>query len=423
MRDWNKLDEEHVWHPFGPLIADPPILIKKAKGCYLYTNEGKKILDMISSWWVNIHGHSNPKIAKAISKQARKMEQVIFAGFTHKPAIKLSESLLELLPKDQEKVFFSDDGSTSVEVAIKLAIQYWSILGEKRRKIIAIEGAYHGDTFGAMSVGDRNIFTAPFDKYMFDVEFIPFPSNEEKTLQALKTAVDDSTAAFIYEPLVQGAAGMRMYRPEVLEAMMSICREEGVVCIADEVMTGFGRTGKVFASDHCVSKPDLYCLSKGITGGFLPLGVTVANKRIVDEFRSDSYHKTFFHGHSYTANPLACAAANASMKITRSQETKDNLARIEQVHSNYMDELKTLANLQDCRNTGTISRIELKTNDSGYTSNLRNRIYRFFLDKGILLRPLGNVIYMIPPYIIGNDDLDYVYGELIEALRNNKFNA
>lgn len=418
MTNWNKTDKENIWHPFSPLAGNDPTLIKKGRGIYLHTYDGRKIIDAISSWWVNIHGHANKKIAKAISRQAWSLEQVIFAGFTHKPAIRLSKTLLKLLPPNQGKLFFSDDGSTSVEVAIKLAIQYWHNRGINRKKIIAIEGAYHGDTFGSMSVGDRGVFSLPFFPYLFEVEFIPFPKGDgAEALAAMQNLATEDTAAFIFEPLIQGAAGMRMYEPEVLDQLIRLVQDKGGICIADEVMTGFGRTGRIFASDYLKNKPDMFCLSKGITGGFLPMGVTSVSKAIVEAFDNTNRERAFFHGHSYTANPLACAAANASMKLLQSKKTQAAIDRISERHQTFLKYFNPPASVREVRARGTIMAIEIAAEDAGYTSTLKETIYDFFLERDILLRPLGNVIYVLPPYVITDEELDRIYEAIREFFR------
>lgn len=417
MKSIEEVDQSNIWHPFSPLAGNQPIAIKKAKGVYLHTHDGRKIIDAISSWWVNIHGHSHPKINKAISRQASKVEQVIFAGFTHKPAVDLSKSLMKLLPASISKLFFSDNGSTSVEVALKLAIQYWHNQGIERKKIIAIEGAYHGDTFGSMSVAERNIFSRPFNSYLFDVELIPFPEGDGKAaIEKMKSIVSDQTAAFIFEPLVQGAAGMQMYAPEVLDQLIAIAKEQDVVCIADEVMTGFGRTGKMFACDYLENDPDIFCLSKGITGGYLPMGLTAVSERIVKVFDVADRTKAFFHGHSYTANPLACAAANASMKILLTKKCEQDIQRITGQHSAYLSTFKKTKEVKEIRQRGTILAIELHAEDSGYTSSIKERIYDFFMARDLLLRPLGNVIYIIPPYVISNAELKRLYDAIDDFL-------
>src|SRR6478736_7728516 len=318
--NFQESDKKNIWHPFTPLVDGvEPLLVDSARGVNLHLKDGRKIIDAVSSWWTNIHGHCNPVIANAIAEQAKKLEHVIFAGFTHEPAIRLSENLLSILPKNQSKIFFSDNGSTAVEVALKMAIQYWHNRGIKNKtKIIAIDGSYHGDTFGSMSVGERGAFNNAFAPYLFDVDFIDFPTeqNEQKILTDFEQKLStNQVGVFIYEPLVQGAAGMRMYSKEILEKLVSIAQQHNVICIADEVFTGFGRTGKLFASDYLNVQPDIMAISKGITGGFLPLSVTSCSEKILEAFQSADASKTFFHGHSYTANPLACAAANASFEL------------------------------------------------------------------------------------------------------------
>ncbi len=421
-----QIDRDHIWHPFTPLQGqDGPVLIEKAKDVYLYTPDGNKILDAVSSWWVSIHGHGNEKIAEAVGKQVLEMEHVIFAGFTHKPAINLTKNLLSILPENQQKVFFSDNGSTSVEVALKMAFQFWYNQDQPRKKVVAIEGAYHGDTFGAMSTGERGGFNVPFEPFLFDVQFIPLPTKEnwqevKKRFQELING--DDVSSFIFEPLVQGSAGMRMYAPEYLDELIQIAKERKVICIADEVMTGFGRTGKYFACDYLHQNPDIFCLSKGLTGGTMPMGITTASRDIVAAFDTDDIYKTFFHGHSYTGNPIACAAANASFKLISDDRFLSNLQRINHHHKSFMEKVSGHEMLKDIRLTGTILAMELNLGETSYMNKSRNMIYKFFLDRGILMRPLGNVIYILPPAIITNDELDVVYAaieELLSQLQNH----
>ena len=415
-------DSKNIWHPFTPLAGGPEtLLVASAKGVYIHLQDGRKIIDAVSSWWVNLHGHSHPVIAQALAEQAKKLEHVIFAGFTHEPAIRLAENLLTILPKNQSKVFFSDNGSTAVEVALKMAIQYWHNRGVKNKtKIIALEGAYHGDTFGAMSVGARGAFTNAFSPYLFEVEFIEFPTeeNKEKVLKDFEEKLLTGEAGiFIYEPLVQGAAGMRMYAREILEKLISLAKKQDVVCIADEVFTGFGRTGKIFASDYLNIQPDIVAVSKGITGGFMPLGVTSCSDKIVNAFHSAEESKTFFHGHSYTANPLACAAANASFGMLMSEECQQNTQRIAQSHLDFISKNKHHTAIKTIRSLGTILAIELQTQDgTSYFNETRKKIYPFFLERGILLRPLGNVFYVLPPYVITEGELNHIYAAIEEFL-------
>lgn len=420
MSNWLQDDNKNIWHPFTPLSdGNEPLLIESAKGIYLHTPDGRKIIDAISSWWVNIHGHSNAEIAKAIAEQANKLEHVIFAGFTHEPAITLSRNLLSILPDNQTKIFFSDDGSTSVEVALKMAFQYSYNQSINKSKVIAIKGAYHGDTFGAMSVGDRSIFTKPFNPFLFDVAFIDFPTaqNESKVLEQFKTLIDSGEiCSFIFEPLVQGAAGMRMYSASLLDSLIEYAQQHHVICIADEVFTGFGRTGKYFASHHLNSKPDIMCLSKGLTGGTLPMGITTCSQKIVEAFDTSDFYKTFFHGHSYTANPLACAAANASFKLLIDLSCHENIKRITLKHTHFINGIGIHKKLKEVRQLGTIIALELDQGETHYANDIRKKIYNYFLQKDILLRPLGNVIYILPPYIITNEELEIVYNAIRKFL-------
>jgi adenosylmethionine-8-amino-7-oxononanoate aminotransferase len=415
MSDLKEKDKNFVWHPFTPLVgSDEPIMISAAEGIYLKTADGRKIIDGISSWWVNLHGHSNPVIAKAIAEQANTLEHVIFAGFTHEPAVTLAENLLSILPSNQKKIFYSDNGSTAVEVGLKMAMQYWFNKGITNRKnVIAIKGAYHGDTFGSMSVGDRSIFTDPFSPYLFEVKFIDFPDSEssQKVIDQFKELIDNNNVgAFIFEPLVQAAGGMRMYTPEVLDELITLAHAKDIICIADEVFTGFGRTGKLFASHHLKNSPDIMALSKGLTGGTMPLGVTSCSEKIVSAFNSDEFLKTFFHGHSFTANPLACAVANASFKILLDKKCQDNIQRVALQHEAFKVKVKSHPRVLHARSLGTIFAIEIKNDErTSYENSVRKKIYQFFIDHDILLRPLGNVVYIVPPYIISNDELNKIY--------------
>ncbi|MGL1886557.1 MAG: adenosylmethionine--8-amino-7-oxononanoate transaminase [Reichenbachiella sp.] len=415
-------DQANIWHPFTPLINPfGHIPLKSAKGVYLTTTEDEKILDAVSSWWVNIHGHSNQALADALYHQAQTMEHVIFAGFTHEPAVKLSENLMTIFPDHFSKIFFTDNGSTANEVALKMSFQYWHNQGHKNKhKVVALHGAYHGDTFGAMSVGERGGFTEPFFPFLFDVDFIDFPTeqNKEQVFQQFtKLASSPECGTFIFEPLVQGAGGMRMYAPEILNELIRIAKAHDVICIADEVMTGFGRTGKPLATMHIEQDPDIICVSKGITGGTMPLGITACTQKIEDAFKSEKWADALLHGHSYTGNPLACAVANASFKIFTSQECKNNIERINKRHQEFVEKLSTFENIENIRIQGTIVAFDLSGfGETGYESEARKNIYPYFLDKGILIRPLGNVIYLMPPYIITDDELYFIYDEIITFL-------
>lgn len=410
-----------IWHPFTQMRSGgDPILIEKAKGVYLYDSYGKSYIDAISSWWVNIHGHSHPYIAEKIAEQATKLEHVIFAGFTHHPAQHLAERLLEIVPGNFSKVFFSDDGSTSVEVALKMALQFWYNKGENRKKIIAFEHAYHGDTFGAMSVAGRSAFSAPFDDFLFEVYHIsaPIEGQAEESKNALKAlAAKGDIAAFIFEPLIQGTAGMYMHAPEHLDELIRIAQQHQIVCIADEVMTGFGRTGKNFAMEYLKNKADILCLSKGITGGFMPLGVTLAQEKIFEAFYAEDRLKTFFHGHSYTANPLACSAANASLDLLLADACQQNIQRIAKDHIAFAERLRDNPFIKEVRQQGTIIAVELNTRETtSYFNTIRNDAYNFCLEHGVLIRPLGNILYLLPPYCITEDELQEVYHILEKAI-------
>lgn len=414
-------DRKNIWHPFTPLAGgEDPVFIASASGVYLHTSDRRKIIDAVSSWWVNLHGHSHPVIAAAIAEQAKKLEHVIFAGFTHEPAIKLAENLLSILPENQSKIFFSDNGSTAVEVALKMALQFWYNQGIARNKVVAIRGAYHGDTFGSMSVGDRSIFTDPFRDHLFETYFIDFPEagKEDRVIEEFKKIVcQPDIAAFIYEPLVQGAAGMRMYSADVLETLLQEARAQKVICIADEVLTGFGRTGKLFASEYCNTKPDIMAVSKGITGGALPLGVTSCSDEILEAYRTDDFLKTFFHGHSYTANPLVCAAANASFGLLTGADCTQAIKRIAAAHEKFCKKIQDHPRVLEARHRGTILAVELRTVEgTSYTNAVRKKIYDFFMRRDILMRPLGNVLYVLPPYVIEDDQLRVVYSAIEEFL-------
>lgn len=418
MSDIVQRDLETIWHPYTQMkTAAKPIPIVRGEGAYLFTEDGEKIIDAVSSWWVNIHGHSHPYIAQKVFEQLQTLEHVIFAGFTHPQAVKLADNLLSIIPDNQKKVFFSDNGSTAVEVALKMCLQFWSNQNQNRTKILAFHNAYHGDTFGAMAVSGRSAFTAPFDSLLFDVEFIDLLNQDN--LEQIKYQISNlktDLACFIFEPLVQGAGGMLMYNADLLSELINHCRNENILTIADEVMTGFGRTGKLFASDYLSAKADLMCFSKGLTGGTMPLGITTCTQSIYDAFLHDDKLKTLFHGHSFTANPVACAASNASFDLLIQDETTANIQRIMTKHQAFALEIKDNPKLKDVRQQGTIIALEWDTEATSYFNNIRDTLYNFFLSKNILLRPLGNILYIMPPYCISNDDLDYIYNNIKIAL-------
>ncbi|KMQ61612.1 adenosylmethionine-8-amino-7-oxononanoate aminotransferase [Chryseobacterium angstadtii] len=412
-------DKAVNWHPYTQMkTAGDAVPIVKGKGVYLYDEDGKKYIDAVSSWWVTLHGHAHPYIAERVFQQLNTLEQVIFAGFTHEPAVQLSENLLNLLPENQSKVFYSDNGSTAVEAALKMCIQYAYNLGKEKTKILAFKNAYHGDTFGAMSVSGRSVWTKPFGSMLFEVVFIDTPNAEN--LDDLKKQIGElaeETACFIYEPLVQGAAGMLMYDAKHLDELMKFCRSEEILMVQDEVFTGFGRTGKLFAANHLTEMPDIMCFSKGLTGGTMPMGITTCSQEIFSAFLSDDRYKTLFHGHSFTANPLACTAALASMELLLQEETLTAIDRISRQHSDFSKTLSNHPDVENVRQTGTILAFEYKTNqNTSYFNEIGKKLYDAFLHRGIIMRPLGNVMYLVPPYCINAEELDFVYETILEVL-------
>ena len=421
-----ELDARHVWHPFTQArTAPPPVPIVRGEGAYLYTEGGERLLDMVSSWWVNLHGHAHPAIAEAIAQQARTLEHVIFAGYTHAPAAQLAAGLAAQLPAGLERIFYSDNGSTAVEAAIKIALQaHFNWGNPERRRIVAFAGGYHGDTFGAMSAGRTSGFYAPFLDKLFEVTFVPYPATwhgdpevegkEQAALSALGAALADDVAALIIEPLVQGSSGMNMLRPGFLDEVVRRTKVAGALVIFDEVMTGFGRTGKLWAAQHIQHPPDLMCLSKGITGGFLPLGVTAATEPLYRAFEGDSFAQAFAHGHSYTANPLSCAAALASLHLTLSDHTAQQWAQIAEAHAQAAQELAAHPNLQRVRQCGTILAAELR-GAGEYGGNVSLELRQFFAGRGLLMRPLGNVIYLLPPYCVSAEQLGLAYAAMLDA--------
>ena len=413
-------DRQYIWHPFDQMKGADIIPVFKGEGAYVFGEDGKRYIDGFSSWWVNVHGHANPYIAEKIAEQAKVLEHVAFGGFTHPQAVRLSERLIGLLPENIEKVFFSDNGSTANEVALKMAIQYWFNRGEQRNKFIALENDYHGDTFGSMSLTARGGFNEPFERFMFDVNFVNAPTvvNRERTLKEFEVVLaTKDVAAFIFEPIVQGAGGMLMHSPEILSEMIGLCRRYDVLTIADEVFTGFGRTGKLFAVDYLENKPDIICLSKGITGGFMPLGITAVADKIYHAFYSDNKKHTFLHGHSYTGNPLACAAANASLDLFEKEDVFHAIEHISELQAGFISEIQQHSKVRAARNYGTIAAVELEAEGkSSYFNEEGKKAYQWLLKKGIILRPLGNVLVIIPPYCIEEEDLRFIYASINEYL-------
>ena len=412
------IDQEIIWHPYTQMkTAGLPIAVKSAKEAVLFTEDGAEFIDAISSWWVTLHGHSNPYLAQKIFEQLQTLDHVIFAGFTHPAAVTLGQRLLTHLPSNQSRLFFTDNGSTAIEVGLKMAIQYFQNIGKPRGKIIALEDAYHGDTFGAMSVGGSQFFQGPFGDYLFSVSTIPTPvkGKEEESVNALKKILEEEeVAVFIFEPLVQGAGGMQMYSPEILDQLIGLCQEKGVLCLADEVMTGFGRTGKFFASDYLQNQPDILAFSKGLTGGTLPMAITSCTDEIFQAFYSTDKTKTLYHGHSYTGNPVGCAAALASLDLLEETATWDKIANIARLHEAFSPKIADHPMVKEVRQRGTILAIELKTSDgSSYFSGIRDQLNSFFIKENVLLRPLGYIVYILPPYCISAEQLERVY-EVIE---------
>ncbi|MEO8855056.1 MAG: adenosylmethionine--8-amino-7-oxononanoate transaminase [Ginsengibacter sp.] len=416
-------DKKYIWHPYTHQKSMmPAVPIVKGEKSLLIDEKGNKYIDGISSWWVNIHGHGNKFIAKKIYEQAKKLEQVIFTAFTHEPAVLLAEKLLGVLPGDFSKVFYSDDGSTAIEVSIKLCLQYWKNKGDtKRIKILAFHNSYHGDTFGAMSVSERGIYTSAFEDKLFDVIFIDTPN--DKNIDQLKSEIDqykDELVCFIYEPLLQGAGGMLMYHPEYLDQLLKFLKEQNIICIADEVLTGFYRTGKFFAGDYLETKADIICLSKALTGGTMALGVTACTENIYDEFVSDDKTKTLFHGHSFTANPLACTAGIASFELIQKKECMDGVKNIISHHQKFAQKLERLQKknyIKNIRQTGTIIAFEICTSDSDdYLNNISKIFTPFCMEHGVYLRSMGNTIYVMPPYCISSKELRKIYKVIFQFI-------
>ena len=414
-------DSQYLWHPYTQhKTASAPIAITKGKGALLWDENGKEYIDAIASWWVNPYGHSNTFIADAIYKQLTTLEHVLFGGFTHEPAVEVAEKLVTILPNNQQKLFFSDNGSTAVEIAIKVALQYFFNKGEKRTTIIAFENAFHGDTFAAMAASGISLFTDAFQGMFIDVVRIPVPvvGKEQTSCDALAKALKNhDCAGFIFEPLVQGAAGMVMYEPAALDTLIQMCKANNVLTIADEVMTGFGKTGKTFASDYLVEQPDMMCLSKALTGGTIPMAITTFTQEIFDAFYDEDINKALFHGHTFTANPTGCAAALASLELLQTPEMQANLVRVNAKHLAFEKRVQSHPKVITTRVLGVIFALEIKTESAAsYYGNLRNKLYNFFIENGVILRPVGNIVYILPPYVITDEQLEKVYQVVESAL-------
>lgn len=419
MKSLSERDQKHLWHPLTQHKLHPKMLgIVKAKGAVLFDEHGKEYIDGISSWYTSVYGHCNDAIIAKVYAQMQQLDQVVFSGFTHEPAIALSEALISLLPENQEKLFFSDNGSTATEIGIKMALQYHHNLGKKRSVLMAFEDGFHGDTFGAMSVSGLSVYNGPFEDYFIEVKRIPVPTdaNLEGLLYELENTMDlDAVAGFIYEPLVQGAAAMKMHKAEHLEKILKVIKSHGVLAIADEVMTGFGKTGRHFASDHMTEKPDIICMSKALTAGMLPMAVTSCTQKVYDAFYSDDIAKGLFHGHTYTANPLACAAALAGIELLTSEEIQKNIGRIIEWHQEFDAEIKDHPKVAATRQTGIIYALDLDVVMERY-GNVRDKLFQHFMGSGVFLRPLGNTIYISAPYIITKDQMQRIYDSIRDVL-------
>lgn len=423
-------DRRYVWHPFTQHGTESePIVLAGAKGASLFDAAGREILDLVSSWWTCTHGHSHPKLNAALAEQASKFEHVMFAGFTHQPAADLAEAIANVLPGDLNKVFFSDDGSTSVEVALKIAYQYWINSDEpNRRVLVAFDGGYHGDTLGAMSLGRGSQLFSSFRDLMCKVVVLPAPATfagddaaeerEAGALSAFEALLADrghTIAALIIEPLLQGAGGMRLCRPTFLKRLVKTARDAGILIIFDEVATGFGRTGTMFAMEQADIVPDLVCLSKGLTAGYMPMAVTVAREAIFGAFLGESFERALPHGHSFTANPLACAVALASLALFEEEKTLERIARINRRHREFMAELASRSDVTRLRLIGSILAFDIKAG-GGYQSWESRALRNWFLAHGLNIRPLGQTIYLMPPYCITDEELGRAYAGIIECL-------
>ncbi len=432
--NWTQLDRKYVWHPFTQMLtAPPPLPVERAEGVYLYTVDGRKILDGISSWWVNTHGHSHPRLNRALEGQAAKLQQVIFAGFTHEKAARLAADLVEVTPRGLGHVFYSDDGSTSVEVALKMATQYWQMRGERRRDLfVALEHAFHGDTFGAMAAGGIPAFHEAFRPLLFEVCRAPAPysyafdrgvdpqaceAHCRKALEEILRRDAERVAAVIIEPMLQGAGGMIVWPPAYLRAVRQLCDEYGVLLIADEVFTGFGRTGKLFACEHGPVEPDILCVSKALTGGYLPLAATLSTDAVYEAFLSEDRGKTFFHGHSFTGNALSCAVALENLAIFKDEKPLERIAELEELFGHRLERLRAIPGVGEARGIGLLAAVELETREGGgYLDDVGPRLADEFLRRDILLRPLGNVLYFLPPYVITDEEAHSVFDAIEEVL-------
>ena len=412
-------DSKHLWHPLTQhQTARNPVVITRAKGAVMYDDAGNEYIDGIASWYTAMYGHGNEYITSAMHKQMQQLDFVMFSGFTHPPAVTLAEKLIEILPGNQEKVFFNDNGSTAVEAAIKMSLQYYHNKGDKRDTLIAFEDGFHGDTFGAMSASGLSSYNGPFEDFLLKVERIPTPQedNLDEVMAMLEGILaSNKCAAFIFEPLVQGAAGMKFHSVAGLDALVKKCREANVLTIADEIMTGFGKTGTVFACDQLDNKPDIMCLSKALTAGMFPLSITSCTQEIFEGFLSEEVHKGFFHAHTFSAHPVGCAAAIAGIEVLQTEEITKSRERINAAHTAFAQTVKAHHKVNNVRVKGVVIAIDLTIEMARY-GNLRDELYQFFMQRGVALRPLGNTIYVLPPYVITDEELAKVYSAIQEAL-------
>lgn len=412
-------DKKHLWHPLTQHKLNKNQLgIVCAKGALLFDEEGKEYIDGIASWYTVMYGHCNKTIVSAMTKQMEKLDFVMFSGLTHEPAIELSEKLMALLPKNQAKLFFNDNGSTAIEAAIKISLQYYHNHGEKRDTLIAFEDGFHGDTFGAMSASGLSSYNGPFADFLLKVVRIPVPNAhnlEEVKAILLQLIKDNKCAAFVFEPLVQGAAGMKFHSAKGLDSLIKMCQENDVLCIADEIMTGFGKTGRNFASDYLDNKPDIICLSKALTAGMFPLSITSCSQAVYNRFLSDAVEKGFFHAHTFSAHPIGCAAAIAGIELLNSPEIVERRTYIEKAHTSFARKMENHPKISEVRTIGVILAIDLNVKMERY-GNLRDLLYTNFMERGVLLRPLGNTIYVLPPFVITNDQLQKIYDTVITVL-------
>ncbi len=419
MKKISERDQQYLWHPLTQHKLHPSsIALKKAKGTTLYDEDGNEYIDGIASWYTCMYGHCNDEIIAKVYVQMQELDQVVFCGFTHEPAVKLSEALIEILPKNQQKLFFSDNGSTSVEIGVKMALQYHFNKGERKNVLVAFEDGFHGDTFGAMSVSGLSVYNGPFEEFFLEVKRIPVPNgtNNDEVLAALETINATGTiAAFVYEPLVQGAAAMKMHDAIGLNMLLEYCNTANIVTVADEVMTGFGKTGTYFASDLVATKPDIICMSKALTAGLVPMAITSCTQEIYDAFYDDEISKGFFHGHTYSANPLACTAALAGIELLKSAEMQDNIKRVIRSHQAFDSRVKNHPKVKSTRQTGIIYALDLNIEMDRY-GDLRDKMFAHFMNNGVFLRPLGNTIYILAPFVITDKELQKVYKTIEDLL-------